>query len=65
MLPVEEVRIWLDNLETVSSNRKKGAEKAAETRRKKKSASVCICGVCGMAYRRSGGLDVTSVTGSH
>ena len=50
MLPVEEVRLWLDHLETVSTNRKKGAEKAAETRRKKKSASVCLCGVCGIAY---------------
>ena len=36
MLPAEEVKIWLDHLHTVCTNRRKGAVKAAETRRRKK-----------------------------
>ncbi len=36
MLPIEEVNMWLDHLQTIRENRKKGALKAAETRRKKK-----------------------------
>ncbi len=36
MLPAEEVKMWLDHLQTIRENRKKGALKAAETRRKKK-----------------------------
>ncbi len=35
LLP-EECRIWLDHLQTVVDNRRRGAKKAAETRRSKK-----------------------------
>ena len=33
MLSVEEIKMWLDHLNTIQENRKKGAIKAAETRR--------------------------------
>jgi hypothetical protein len=33
---VNEVEIWLDHLKQVDKNRKMGAEKAKETRKKKK-----------------------------
>ena len=39
LLSPEEVTMWLSHLNTIAENRKKGAEKAAETRRKKKAAS--------------------------
>ena len=37
LLPLEECRMWLNHLQTVSENRRRGARKAAETRRGKKS----------------------------
>ena len=39
LLPPLEVRIWFDHLEQIQKNRKRGAEKAAETRRRKKEAA--------------------------
>lgn len=42
MLPVEEIKIWLDHLHTIRENRKKGALKAAETRRRNKNY-FCNC----------------------
>ena len=58
LLPVNEVDIWLSHLQTVDNNRKRGAAKAAETRRLKRKpvrdsvsqqvttdATYC-CGVC-------------------
>lgn len=36
LLPVNEVKIWLDHLMTVHENRKRGAAKAAETRRQRR-----------------------------
>lgn len=62
MLP-QEVKIWLDHLQTVADNRKRGAEKAAQTRQKKLAAckshdrsnnqesDMYLCGVCGGVYR--------------
>lgn len=35
LLKIEEVKIWLEHLNTIKQNRKKGAAKAAETRRRK------------------------------
>ena len=53
LLPTEEVRWYIEHLETVQENRKKGARKAAETRARKKqqkSQGDCEnsikCGVC-------------------
>ena len=57
LLPVEDVKIWLRHLTTVSENRKKGAQKATETRRLKKashhtqsSPDLYYCGVCKEVY---------------
>ena len=36
LLPVSEVNIWLEHLKEVTRNRKEGAIKAAETRKRKK-----------------------------
>ena len=64
LLPVCEVKLWLDHLDTVDTNRKRGAAKAAsaETRRRKlrsqsdqqpaeslTSASY-YCGICGALF---------------
>lgn len=59
LLRVSEVRMWLQHLQTVDTNRKRGAAKAAETRRRRKkhsSSSPVVagqdveseerCGVC-------------------
>ena len=37
LLPVEEVKMWLDHLRTIDNNPKRGAAKAAETRRCKRA----------------------------
>ena len=60
LLPKEEVNIWLTHLRTVSENRRKGAQKAAETRRSKKRSQsskpseqqedLYYCGVCAEVY---------------
>ena len=56
LLPVCEVKIWLDHLCAVDTNRKRGAAKAAETRRNKlqksrTSDSVnCRCGICNAIF---------------
>jgi hypothetical protein len=53
LLPREEVILWLEHLKLVSENRKRGAEKAAQTRRAKKQVSQSefyFCGVCGSVY---------------
>ncbi len=48
LLPPGEVKIWLDHLQTIQTNRKRGAEKAAATRCLKKKQSqpryMCVCG---------------------
>ena len=55
-LPTEKVTLWLDHLKMVSQNRKRGAEKAAQTRRAQKQGSrsedkeLFYCGVCGAVY---------------
>ncbi len=36
LLPIDEVHMWLDHLKTIDTNRKRGAAKAAETRRRKR-----------------------------
>ena len=36
LLPPDDVRLWLSHLETVSDNRKRGANKASETQRLRK-----------------------------
>ena len=61
LLKIEEVKIWFEHLHTIKQNRKKGAAKAAETRRMKARASKEIgnkakrnneyyCGVCHEPY---------------
>ena len=54
LLPTEEVNIWLKHLETVSNNRKKGAQKAAQTRKAKTTSTeqepIVYCGECGEMY---------------
>lgn len=49
LLPLTDVSMWLNHLHTINENRKRGAAKAAETRRKKKYP----CGVCGAIYGES------------
>ena len=36
LLPIDEVKMWLNHLKTVEINRRRGAAKAAETRRRKR-----------------------------
>ena len=52
--------MWLEHLKTVTSNRKRGAEKGAKTRRdkiKRKDESIQLeselyyCGICNGAYQ--------------
>ena len=55
LLSPEEVMWWFNHLQTVTENRRRGARKAAETRRKKKMAKqsvhdVYYCGVCHDQY---------------
>ena len=51
LLPTEEVEMWFEHLTTVARNRKRGAEKAAATRRRKREQiHACKCGVCGQVY---------------
>ena len=61
MLPVDEIRIWFDHLHTIRDNHRKGASKAAETRRKNNQKSTIShpvikesnyqCGVCHSPYQ--------------
>ena len=60
LLPVDEVKIWVSHLEMVDANRRRGAKKAAATRRKSRSCSrseltepvvaTYFCSKCGDAY---------------
>ena len=61
LLSQSEVSMWLEHLQTVSDNRKRGAAKAAETRKKRKAQKrsqeqhqLYFCGVCQDPY-----MDVT------
>ena len=38
-LPVEEIQLWLEHLQCVADNRRRGAVKAAQTRHSKKQAA--------------------------
>ena len=55
LLPSDEVQIWIEHLSQVQRNRKRGVQKAAETKRRTKeqnktsSASV-VCVICGDPY---------------
>ena len=65
LLPQQDVRMWLKHLEQIDYNRKRGAAKAALTRRQRQttrkakatsSGSVAVqnsycCGVCGGIYK--------------
>ena len=58
LLSVDDVKFWLEHLETIQQNRREGARKAAATRKKKqestrarnKQVSECRCGVCDHLY---------------
>ena len=41
LLPIEDVSLWMDHLKTVQHNRKRGAAKAAESRKSKRHQSNC------------------------
>ena len=49
LLSVEDVKLWVEHLQVVARNRKRGAAKAAATRRAKKQQVEC-CGVCEQPY---------------
>ena len=60
-MPVSEVEIWLNHLRTIKNNQKRGAAKAAETRRHRRALvqqskqdtytdNMYYCGVCGGVY---------------
>lgn len=63
MLPVEEVKFWFNHLKTIQNNRISGAQKAAETRRKKTTLPSTLpisfvssineyqCGICHTPYQ--------------
>ena len=62
MLPVDEVKICFDHLRTIGENCRRGAIKAAETRRRKKNKNTTVptetsterdyqCGVCHTPYQ--------------
>ncbi len=40
LLPEPEVKIWFEHLQTVSDNRKKGAQKASETRKEQRKVTT-------------------------
>ena len=46
LLPSHEVKLWLDHLRIVRENRRRGAAKAAETRRSKQrqASNESVCG---------------------
>ena len=55
LLPVEEVTLWLNHLHETPENRKAGAKKAAETRKKKRDSQIQVvenekevCEECGL-----------------
>ena len=55
LLSPRECKMWLGHLKTVHMNRKRGAAKAAQSRKKKQAQGQdpeeeCLCGVCGVAY---------------
>lgn len=55
LLPEEEVQFWISHLKTVATKRKRGAQKAAVTRRAKRAhsrrnVSTYFCSKCGEAY---------------
>ena len=53
LLPVSEVQLWLEHLHTVHTNRKRGATKAALTRKQETTPQVrqvYKCGVCQALY---------------
>lgn len=55
LLSPDEVKMWLDHLQTVRDNRRRGAQKAAETRKKNKmvkksSHDTYFCGICHDQY---------------
>ena len=54
LLSPDEVKMWLDHLQTVRDNRRRGAQKAAETRKKKTVKKsfhdAYFCGTCHDQY---------------
>lgn len=59
LLSEEETKIWLNHLENIAQNRKRGAAKAALTRQTRKnkvnrdSGSKTYCGTCKVDYNKS------------
>ena len=55
LLPTEEITMWLEHLKLIADNRKRGAMRAAETRRKnkqtaKKKTEIICCVICHSPY---------------
>ena len=50
LLSPEDVRIWLEHLQSIHTNRRRGAEKAVATRRSKKKQPEKYISVCGEEY---------------
>ena len=46
LLPVSEVQLWLEHLQTVHTNCKRGATKAAPRRKQEATSQGYKCGVC-------------------
>lgn len=58
LLQINKVKIWLQHMTTVATNRKRGAAKAAETSHRKgqgkerqKEPDTVHCGVCSEQYK--------------
>jgi len=55
LLSVNDVKMWFEHLHTMRENRRRGAAKAAETRRRKKadcqSGKTYYCVVCYQEYQ--------------
>ena len=56
LLSPDQVRMWLEHLHTIDQNRKRGAKRAAATRRKRKqgcgeSEDTYSCGICSEPYQ--------------
>ena len=60
LLPIEETKVWIDHLTTILQNRKRGAAKAAATRRLKRHAMQTqgLIGVLGSSISDTQAQDI-------
>ena len=50
LLPPDEVVVWIEHLQTIQNNRRRGAEKAAATRQQKKANEKHYFRICSEEY---------------